>query len=104
MNADSVQGRLFSLAPQNLHFVRMRCTLLVFLTVGFQHNKEMSKNLKAFVALDKRGLANQYVVIVEGKVLGKGFDIEKMLKKARTKYPSAIPFVAKIPDERLMVL
>ncbi len=64
----------------------------------------MSKNFKAFLALDKKSLANQYVVLVKGKVVAKGFDIEKMLAQAREKYPSITPFVAKIPDERMMVL
>jgi MinD superfamily P-loop ATPase len=65
----------------------------------------MSKNLQAFLKLDTSRLANQYVVIVNKKVFAAGDDIEEMLKKAREKYPGKIPFVAKIPDDKeLLVL
>jgi hypothetical protein len=64
----------------------------------------MSKNFEAFLELDRKDLENQYVVLVNGKVVAKGLDIEKMLVQVRKKYPKATPFVAKIPDERMMVL
>jgi hypothetical protein len=64
----------------------------------------MSKNFKAFLELDKKGLENQYIILVNGKVVAKGFDIEKMLAQVRKKYPKSTPFVAKVPDERMMVL
>jgi hypothetical protein len=45
------------------------------------------------------------VVIVNKKVFAAGTDIEEMLKKARGKYPGKVPFVAKIPDDKeLLVL
>lgn len=64
----------------------------------------MSKNFEAFLVLDKKGLENQYVILVDGKVVAKGLDIEKMLTEIRKKHPKVTPFVAKIPDERMMVL
>jgi len=64
----------------------------------------MSKNFEAFLELDKKDLENQYIILVNGKMVAKGFDIEKMLTRVRKKYPKATPFVAKIPDERMMVL
>ncbi|OGC01796.1 hypothetical protein A2V82_09605 [candidate division KSB1 bacterium RBG_16_48_16] len=64
----------------------------------------MSKNFDTFLKLEKKALENKYVVLVNGKVVAKGLDIEKMLVKVRKKYPEEIPFVAKIPDERMMVL
>ena len=64
----------------------------------------MSKNLQAFLKLDTSKLANQYVVIVNKKIVATGQNIEGMLKKARKKYPTMIPFVAKIPDKELLVL
>ncbi|MEW6102475.1 MAG: DUF5678 domain-containing protein [bacterium] len=64
----------------------------------------MTKNFEAYLKLDKRGLQNKYVVIVDGKVVDKGEDIENMLQAARQKYPDKTPFVAKVPDERMLVL
>ena len=64
----------------------------------------MSKNFQAFLKLNVKGLENQYVIIVNGKLVDKGFDIEKMLARVRKKHPKATPFVAKIPDGRTMVL
>ncbi len=64
----------------------------------------MTKNFKAYIKLNKSKLQNQYVVIINGKVIEKGKNIENMLTKARKKYPDKTPFVAKIPDERTLVL
>jgi len=63
-----------------------------------------SKNFETYLALDKNKLQNKYVVIVDGNVVDKGENIEAMLKKVRQKYPAQIPFVAKIPDERMLIL
>jgi hypothetical protein len=64
----------------------------------------MSENFETFLELDKKGLENQYIILVKGRVVAKGFDIEKMLARVRKKYPKTTPFVAKIPDGRMMVL
>jgi hypothetical protein len=64
----------------------------------------MSKNLDAYITLDKTGLENKYVIIVNGEVVAKGENIEEMLDKVRQKYPHERPFVAKVPEERMLVL
>jgi len=64
----------------------------------------MSKNLDAYITLDKTGLENKYVIIVNGEVVAKGENIEEMLDKVRQEYPHEIPFVAKVPEERMMPL
>ena len=64
----------------------------------------MTENFEAYLKLDKTGLKNKYVVIVDGKVIAKGEDIEDMLGKVRKGYPDKTPFVAKVPDERMLVL
>jgi hypothetical protein len=64
----------------------------------------MTKNFEAYLKLDKTGLQNKYVVIVDGKAVAKGEDIENMLGKVKEEYPNKIPFVAKVPDERMLVL
>jgi len=64
----------------------------------------MSKNFDAYVILDKTGLENKYVVIVNGEVVAKGENIEEMLDRVRKEYPHERPFVAKVPEERMLVL
>ncbi|MCK4353501.1 hypothetical protein KAW65_08865 [candidate division WOR-3 bacterium] len=64
----------------------------------------MSKNFEVFLKLNKKGLQNKYIVMVNEKIVEKGEDIERMLERVRKKYPKEVPFVAKIPDERMMVL
>jgi hypothetical protein len=64
----------------------------------------MTKNFEAYLKLDKTGLQNKYVVIVEGKIVAKGENIEDMLEKARQEYPNKTPFVAKVPDERMLMV
>ena len=64
----------------------------------------MTKNFEAYLKLDKTGLENKYVIIVNGEILAEGEDIENMLDSIRQKYPDEIPFVAKVPDERMLIL
>jgi hypothetical protein len=64
----------------------------------------MSANFQAFLRLDVSKWANQYVVIVDKKVVARGKDIVRLLSKVRQKYPGKTPFVAKIPDKSLLVL
>jgi hypothetical protein len=66
--------------------------------------KKMTKNFEAFLKLDKSNFQNKYVIIVKGKVIAKGEDIEKMIAQVRKKYPEETPLVAKILDERMLVL
>ena len=44
------------------------------------------------------------MIIVSGEVVAKGEDIEDMLSTVKQKYPDEIPFVAKVPDERTLIL
>ena len=64
----------------------------------------MSKNFDAYMALDKTGLENKYVIIVNGEVVAKGENIEEMLDRVRQEYPQERPFVAKVPEERMLAL
>lgn len=64
----------------------------------------MTENFQAFLKLKKTNLFNKYVIIVNKKIVATGIDIESMLKKVRKEYPRQIPFIAKIPDNSLLVL
>jgi len=63
-----------------------------------------SKNLEAFLRLEKRKLSNQYVVIVGAKLVATGTDIEALLRRVKRRYPRHIPFVAKIPSPTTLIL
>ena len=62
------------------------------------------KNLQAYARLDLRKFADQYVVFVEGKLIGAGHDLDSLLRKAKKKYPSKIPAVAKVAGPQTLVL
>ena len=64
----------------------------------------MSKNSEAYLRLNKARFKNLYVVFVDGKVVAKGKDIEKILRKTQKSYPRKIPFVAKVPGDEVLVL
>jgi len=49
-------------------------------------------------------LENKYVVIVNGEVVAKGENIEEMLDRVGREYPHERPFVAKVPEEKVLVL
>jgi hypothetical protein len=61
-------------------------------------------NVQTFLRLDKRKLANQYVVIVGSKLVATGTDIEALLRRVRRRYPRQIPFVAKVPAPTTLIL
>jgi len=63
-----------------------------------------SKNLAVFLKLNKRKLANQYVIIVGAKLVATGADVETMLRRVKRRYPRQIPFVAKVPSPTTLIL
>jgi len=64
----------------------------------------MSKNLEVYLRLNKARYKHQYVVLVDGKLVAKGRDIEKILKRVHKAYPRKVPFVAKVPGDEVLVL
>jgi glutamine phosphoribosylpyrophosphate amidotransferase len=66
--------------------------------------EKMSKNLQAYLRLNKARFKDQYVVLVDGKLVAKGKAIEKILKQVRKAYPRKVPFVAKVPGDEVLVL
>lgn len=64
----------------------------------------MSENFQAFLKLDESAYLNQYVIIIDKKVVANGKNIVSMLKSVRKKYPNKTPFIAKIPEKSVLVL
>ena len=64
----------------------------------------MSKNFQTFLKLDLSKLTDQYVILVDKKLVAQGKDIVSLLKLVRQKYPHKLPFIAKIPDNSALVL
>lgn len=63
-----------------------------------------SHNLEAYLKLNQRKLADQYVVLISEKLVAKGTDIEAMLRRVKQRYPGQTPFVAKIPSPTTLIL
>ena len=51
----------------------------------------MSKNFQTFLKLNKEKYANEYVVIVNKKLIAAGQDIVSMLKSAKKSTPAPLP-------------
>lgn len=64
----------------------------------------MSENFQAFLKLDTSKYLNQYIVMIDKKVVANGKDIVFMLASVREKYPHKTPFIAKIPEKSVLVL
>ena len=64
----------------------------------------MSENFQAFLKLDTSKYLNQYIVMIDKKVIAHGKDIVSMLKSVRKKYPRKTLFIAKIPEKSVLVL
>ncbi|MBI5244097.1 MAG: hypothetical protein HY922_10550 [Elusimicrobia bacterium] len=64
----------------------------------------MSKNLQAYLKLNLERFPDQYVVLVDGKLIGAGASLEPLLRRARRKHPRKTPFVAKIPGPQTLIL
>ena len=62
----------------------------------------MSKNLEAYLRLNKARYKNQYVVLVDGKLVAKGKAIEKILRNVRKSYPRKVPFVPRCQAMRCL--
>lgn len=64
----------------------------------------MSENFQAFLKLNTSKYLNQYIVMIDKKVVANGKDIVSMLASVRKKYPHKTPFIAKIPEKSVLVL
>lgn len=64
----------------------------------------MSENFQAYLKIDTSKYLDQYIVMIDKKIITHGKDIVSMLKSVRKKYPHKTPFIAKIPEESVLVL
>lgn len=64
-----------------------------------------SKNLNAYLKLDRRKYAGEYVVLVNGKLVNHGPNLEEMVDEVRRKNPGVTPFVTKVfPPQDALIL
>ena len=67
----------------------------------------MSKNFEAFLRLpgaEQEKYSGQYIVIIDGKIIATGSEIDRILPIVIKRYQKKIPFVAKIPASGAMIL
>lgn len=67
----------------------------------------MTKNFEAFLRLpttEQEKYRGRYIVMIEGKVIASGSEIDKILPTIIRRYPKKTPLVAKIPVSGAMVL
>jgi len=67
----------------------------------------MTKNFDAFIKLPKttqKKYEGQYIVMIDGKIITHGMEIDRILPNIRKKYPNKIPLVTKLPKAEAMIL
>ena len=68
-------------------------------------DKDFTKN---YSVLEKLNLSKfkegQYLVLVDGKVVKKGWAIDKMIKSVREKYPDKIPLVFRVQPKQIATM
>jgi len=64
----------------------------------------VSKEHELFSKLNLTPYRGKYVVLSKRKVVGSGINAEKVLTKAKSKYPKKKLVLMKVPEKELMVL
>ena len=67
----------------------------------------MTKNFEAFLKLpvaEQEKYKGKYIVMIDGKIIAIGSEIDKIFPTVIKRYPKKIPFVAKIPISGAMIL
>ena len=64
----------------------------------------LNKNYDWFLHANLKEYANEWVVIVDKKVVTSGKDINKILTAAKEKYPKSEPLLAKVSGKHTLVL
>jgi len=67
----------------------------------------MTKNFDAFIRLPKstqKKYEGQYIVMIDGKIITHGKEIDKILPNIKKRYPEKTPLVTKIPRAEAMIL
>jgi hypothetical protein len=70
----------------------------------FCYTMDVSKNLQAYLKLKLKRAADQYAVLVDGKLVGTGRSLKPLLAKAKRRYPGKIPAVTRVPGPQTLVL
>jgi hypothetical protein len=64
----------------------------------------LEKNYEWFLHANLKGYDDQWVVVVDKKVVASGNDINRILTEAKEKYPKAEPLLAKVSGKHTLVL
>lgn len=64
----------------------------------------INKNYDWFLHTNLKEYADEWVVIIDKKVVSSGNDINKILTDAKEKYPKSEPLLAKVSGEHTLVL
>lgn len=48
--------------------------------------------------------ADEWIAVVDSKVIARGRTAKEVYEAARTAYPKKVPFIMKVPTDKIMVL
>lgn len=63
-----------------------------------------SRNYQYFMEADVSSFTNEWIAIVDRKVVSHGTSVKAVFREAKQKYPNKRPFIARIPGEETMIL
>jgi len=73
-----------------------------------ENHMEDAEKKKNFTAMEKLDLSEykegQYLIFVEGKIVKKGFAVDKLIKSVRKRYPEKTPFIYRVHPKGPAVL
>ena len=64
----------------------------------------MDKSYEFFLQLKVSPYADEWIAIVDEKVVAHGKEVKKVLAEAQHAYPRSRPLIAKIPGRQAMIL
>jgi len=63
-----------------------------------------SKNYEYFMEADVSRFTNEWIAIVDQKIVSHGKSVKEVLSEVKHKYPGKTPLIARIPGEEAMIL
>jgi hypothetical protein len=64
----------------------------------------MNRGYNFFMEADMEPYIDQWIAIVDNKVVSHGKDARRVFEKAKEKYPRSRPLITKIPGKETMIL
>ena len=62
------------------------------------------ENYKYYMETNVKPYVNEWIAIVDKKIVSHGKDVKKVFNEARKQYPNKTPLISKVPGKQTMIL